>query len=254
MCASTRSAEAKANRLQFGRFIFLDGSEIAPKNATLATLKRDRVSQRLLGDFGLSDVGRSFDGVHYSFSTPSNDFTFVAAVPTRGVFQVDGWGWNQVGFGYAAYTHEWGSGRHAADTRFFVLEYDDWRPHSEDRQPPAWPCAKADTENIRHRDVRRPQPARLHHERGHRRSGRLGRRADRPLGNRAAARLRIRFRERLAAQHSAGAEAVAAGGVHGRIRRRQSQRQHAWNVLPGAADATPLRALPVLQHDEHARI
>ena len=133
--------------LQLGRFIFLDGSEIAPKNATLATIKRDRVSQRLLGDFGWSDVGRSFDGVHYSFSTPSNNFTFVGAVPTRGVYEVDGWGWNQVGFGYASYTHEWGSGRHAADTRFFALEYDDWRPDLKtDNRPLA--VRKADTENI----------------------------------------------------------------------------------------------------------
>ncbi len=88
--------------LQMGRFIFLDGSETTPKNATLATIKRDRISQRLLGDFGWSDVGRSFDGVHYSFSSDSDNFTFVGAVPTRGVFQVDGWGWNQVGFGYGA--------------------------------------------------------------------------------------------------------------------------------------------------------
>src|SRR5262249_6681255 len=55
----------KGNTLQVGRFTFLDGTEIAPKNATLAALKRDRVTQRLLGDFGFTDVGRSFDGVHY---------------------------------------------------------------------------------------------------------------------------------------------------------------------------------------------
>jgi hypothetical protein len=134
--------------LQLGRFIFLDGSETVPKNATLATIKRDRVSQRLLGDFGWSDVGRSFDGVHYSFSTPSDNFTFVGAVPTRGVFQVDGWGWNQVGFGYASYTHEWGSGNHAADTRFFVLEYDDWRPDLKvDNRPLG--VRRGDTEKIR---------------------------------------------------------------------------------------------------------
>jgi hypothetical protein len=137
-----------ANKLQIGRFVFLDGSEITPKDRTLATLKRDRLSQRLLGDFGFSDVGRSFDGVHFSSSSSSNDFTFIAAVPTRGVFQVDGWGWNRVGFGYGAYTHEWGTGRHAADTRFFVLEYDDWRHILKtDNRPTA--VRKTDTENIR---------------------------------------------------------------------------------------------------------
>ena len=136
------------NKLQIGRFIFQDGSELKPRSATLATLKRDRVSERLLGDFGFSDVGRSFDGVHFSSTTSSSDFTFVAAVPTRGVFQVDGWGWNKVGFGYAAYTHEWGTGRHGADTRLFVLEYDDWRHILKtDNRPTA--VRKADTENIR---------------------------------------------------------------------------------------------------------
>jgi alginate export protein len=134
--------------LQVGRFTFLDGSEIVPKNATLASVKRDRVSQRLLGDFGWSDVGRSFDGLHYAYSTTSNNFTFVGAVPTRGVYQVDGWGWNQVGFGYASYTHEWGSGHHSADTRLFVIEYDDWRPDLKTDNRPAG-VRKGDTENIR---------------------------------------------------------------------------------------------------------
>ena len=138
----------KRQTLQLGRFEFNDGSEIAPKNATLATLKRDRISQRLIGNFGFSDVGRSFDGVHYVFAAPADNFTFIAALPTRGVFQTDGWGWNSVGFGYAAYTHEWGKGRHAADTRFFAIEYDDWR-HILKTDNRALALRRGDTENIR---------------------------------------------------------------------------------------------------------
>ncbi|HYL37447.1 MAG TPA: alginate export family protein [Bryobacteraceae bacterium] len=118
----------KRHSLQIGRFEFQDGSETAPKNTTLAALKRDRISARLIGPFGFSDVGRSFDGLHYAYATASDNITFVAAVATRGVFQVDGWGWNQVGFGYAAYTHDWAAGRLTGDTRLFVIEYDDWRP------------------------------------------------------------------------------------------------------------------------------
>jgi hypothetical protein len=139
---------SKFQSLQVGRFEFLDGSEVAPKNATLATLKGSRISQRLIGNFGWADVGRSFDGVHYSFAKPSDNFTFVAAVPTRGVFQTDGWGWNKVGFGYSSYTHEWGKGRHAADTRFFMIEYDDWRHilKTDNRQVA---IRRRDTENIR---------------------------------------------------------------------------------------------------------
>ena len=119
--------DERKHTLQIGRFEFLDGSEVAPKNATLAAVKRDRVAQRLIGNFGFSDVGRSFDGAHYSYGAAGGNFTFVGAVPTRGVFQVDGWGWNRIGLGYAAYTHEWGSKRHAADARAFFIEYDDFR-------------------------------------------------------------------------------------------------------------------------------
>jgi hypothetical protein len=139
----------KRQTVQLGRFEFNDGSEITPKSETLAALKRDRISQRLIGTFGFSDVGRSFDGVHYVFGAPSDNITFVAALPTRGVFQTDGWGWNSVGFGYAAYTHEWGTGRHAADTRVFAIEYDDWRDDvlKTDNRPVA--VRRADTDNIR---------------------------------------------------------------------------------------------------------
>ncbi len=63
------------------------------------------------------------------------------------MFQVDGWGWNRIAFSYAAYTHEWGKGRHAADTRVFVLEYDDFRHILKtDNRPTA--LRKGDTENI----------------------------------------------------------------------------------------------------------
>ena len=138
----------KRHTLQIGRFEFLDGSEVAPKNAMLAALKRDRINQRLIGNFGFSDVGRSFDGIHYAFGTANDNFTFVGAIPTRGVFQTDGWGWNRIGFGYASYTHEWGSGRHSADTRLFMIEYDDFRHILKtDNRPLA--ARRADLANIR---------------------------------------------------------------------------------------------------------
>jgi Alginate export len=132
---------------QAGRFEFADGSEITSENATLATLKATRISQRLIGTFTFTDVQRSFDGLRYSWTGPSQDFTVVAATPTRGVFQTDGWGWNRIGFGYGAYTKEWGHGPHSADTRFFVIDYDDFRHILKtDNRPMA--VRKGDTENI----------------------------------------------------------------------------------------------------------
>ncbi len=113
--------------VRIGRFEFADGGERAPANTVLSAVKRDRINQRLIGAFAFSHTGRSFDGVQYSLDRKAGNFTLVAAVPTRGSFQTDGWGWNRVGFGYAAYTREWGGSKHAAETRVFAIEYADWR-------------------------------------------------------------------------------------------------------------------------------
>lgn len=112
--------------LRLGRFEFIDGSEVVPKNATLAAIKRDRINQRIIGPFGFTHVMRSFDGVHYQFAGKGN-FTVIGAIPTRGVFQTDGWGWNNVALGYTAYTRPWGKGAHSAETRVLGVYYHDWR-------------------------------------------------------------------------------------------------------------------------------
>lgn len=119
----------KQNRhaLRVGRFEYMDGAETAPKNATLAAVKRDRVNMRLLGHFGWAHVGRSFDGAHYTYNHRGGNFTAIGATPTRGVFQTDGWGETHTAFVYAAHTWAWGKGKHAADTRLFFLRYHDWR-------------------------------------------------------------------------------------------------------------------------------
>ena len=144
----TQFGGSKSHQLKIGRFEFLDGSEATPRNAALATVKAGRVNQRLLGNFGWAHVGRSFDGLHYSYTKPWGQFTFVGAVPTRGVFQVDGWGWNKSAFGYASLTRPWGSGGHSAETRIFGLIYDDWRQvlKTDSR---ALGLRRADTGNIK---------------------------------------------------------------------------------------------------------
>lgn len=113
--------------LRLGRFEFADGSEMTPKNSTLAAIKNTRINMRLLGHFGWTHVGRSFDGAHYQYNKPTGNLTIMGAIPTRGVFQTEGWGWNQTAFGYAAYTKPWGKGRHSAETRLLALYYNDWR-------------------------------------------------------------------------------------------------------------------------------
>ncbi|MDZ7637967.1 MAG: hypothetical protein U5J83_06915 [Bryobacterales bacterium] len=54
--------------VKIGRFEFVDGTELTPKNATLAALKRTRIFQRLIGAFAWTHVGRSFDGAHYTWN------------------------------------------------------------------------------------------------------------------------------------------------------------------------------------------
>jgi len=119
----------KNQSVRLGRFEWMDGAEATPKDATLAALKRDRVNQRLIGPFGWSHVGRSFDGFHYSAITRKSrvNYTLVGALPTRGAFQVDGWGNLKVGFLYGSVTGQTGQGKSVGEWRALAIYYQDWR-------------------------------------------------------------------------------------------------------------------------------
>lgn len=74
-----------------GRFEFFDGleyvpSELAPQLKWLAT---NRISQRLIGNFGFSDVMRSFDGAVASYGNENWQATVMYGVPTKGVFDLN---------------------------------------------------------------------------------------------------------------------------------------------------------------------
>ena len=112
---------------RFGRFEFTDGGEVTPKDETLAIVKRDGISQRLIGTFGFSDVQRSFDGAQYNYSNGSWNFTAFSAIPDRGVFQVDGWGWVKTPVTYAALTKQATFGASKAEWRVFGIYYNDDR-------------------------------------------------------------------------------------------------------------------------------
>ena len=120
-------AGIEGQSLKLGRMEFNDGTEVTPKDASLADLKRDRVSQRLLGTFGFSDVGRSLDGALYSLSRKTLNVTVVVGRPTQGVFQVDGWGELKVNLAYAALTGQIGGQTGTGEWRVFALAYDDAR-------------------------------------------------------------------------------------------------------------------------------
>ncbi|HEY1424052.1 MAG TPA: hypothetical protein VGF20_11405, partial [Candidatus Acidoferrum sp.] len=114
--------------VRFGRMEFTDGSEAKPKDATLASLKADRIGQRLIGNFGFSDVMRSLDGAQYLYSNGPWTFTALSAIPTRGVFQVDGWGWVKTPVTYVALTDQAQFGNTTLEWRAFGIYYNDDRP------------------------------------------------------------------------------------------------------------------------------
>lgn len=113
--------------LRLGRFEFIDGTEITPKNATLAAVKRERVAARLIGNFVWTHGQRSIDGFQYVSNKKKLNFNLTGALPDRGVFQVDGWGPLEVGFVNASLNGGYAKGSVSADWRAFAIYYHDWR-------------------------------------------------------------------------------------------------------------------------------
>jgi hypothetical protein len=133
--------------LKVGRMEFIDGAEVTPGHSTLAALKRDRIAQRLLANFGFTDVQRSLDGAQYVLDMPKLNITAVAARPTEGVFQVGGWDELNINVFYGAVTGE--HGKYAAtDWRVFALSYRDYRNGVVKTDNRAAAVRNADTETI----------------------------------------------------------------------------------------------------------
>lgn len=114
-------------QLRLGRFEYLDGTELRPKDATLATLIQTRIAQRLIGNFGWSAVGRSYDGVQFGYDPGKANITLVGARATRGVFQVDGMGEIDADIYYGALTVPVTAKDGAGELRLFGLGYFDHR-------------------------------------------------------------------------------------------------------------------------------
>ncbi len=126
-----------ANNLRLGRFEFLDGAEVTPQDPTLAALKPMRIAQRLIGNFAFSVTGRSEDGFSLSVNPKKVNVTVAAARPTRGVYQVNGWGSLDVGFVYGALTAAVNRKSSSGELRIFGLGYYDARAVAKTDNRPA---------------------------------------------------------------------------------------------------------------------
>jgi hypothetical protein len=137
-----------ASSLRVGRFEFADGTETAPSDPTLAALKRDHVAHRLLGTFGWTHVGRSYDAVQYVRNTRAGNLTFVGGRPVEGVFQLRGMRELDVDFWYGAYTKPLPGKTVTSELRVLGLHYHDGRGALKtDNRAAA--VRRADTQNIR---------------------------------------------------------------------------------------------------------
>ncbi len=128
----TKGILGPGSTVRLGRFEFIDGQEITPKDPTLAWLKRERVSHRLLGNFGFTHVQRSFDGGHAAWTRTGgrghSNLTLFAGMPTAGVFDLDGGATlDEVKVGYAAVTQSITREKMKGEIRLFGLHYLDAR-------------------------------------------------------------------------------------------------------------------------------
>ncbi|HSD10887.1 MAG TPA: alginate export family protein [Candidatus Binatia bacterium] len=111
-----------------GRFEFSEGSEVLTGEPTLDWLKNLRLSQRLIGPFGFSHVGRSFDGVTAELARGPFNVTTFAAHPTQGGFDLAGnKEMSDIDLGYVALNLTRPELAKNSDARFFYIYYSDGR-------------------------------------------------------------------------------------------------------------------------------
>ena len=73
-----------------GRHLIAEGAEVLSKDPTIDWIKRFRVSQRLIGPFGWSHTGRSYDGFTLSYTRDAYNLTVHGSHPTQGGFDLAG--------------------------------------------------------------------------------------------------------------------------------------------------------------------
>ncbi len=134
--------------LKGGRFELKDGAEVAAGEPTLDWLKNNRIAERLVGPFGFSHVGRSFDGALGSYTRGPVNLTVSFSRPTQGGFdlaankQID-----EIDIVYAAANLVRPDGLRGLDARLFYLYYKDGRDLAKSDNRPA-PALSADRRDI----------------------------------------------------------------------------------------------------------
>ncbi len=133
--------------LRLGRFEFVEGQELQPKNPAIKWLQTARIAQRLVGNFGFSNAQRSFDGVEGHFGSGAWDLTAMTGRADQGVFNMNGNPELNVDLQYLAFSQ---SALHQHVLwRAFAIGYHDGRTGLTKTDNRSLSVRKQDTKNIR---------------------------------------------------------------------------------------------------------
>jgi hypothetical protein len=133
--------------MRLGRFEFMDGTETALKNPSLAWLQTNRIAQRLIGNFGFSNGQRSFDGADAHLGGSHWDLTAMAGRVDQGVFNMNGNPELNVDLQYLAFTRN--EFKQHLIWRVFGVGYHDGRTGLTKTDNRALAVRAADHHNIR---------------------------------------------------------------------------------------------------------
>ena len=114
--------------LKLGRFDYSDGGETTPTDPALLWLKKNRIAERLIGPFGFTHVGRSFDGFEFAANKKTENVTLFGALPTRGVFDLNGGDTlADVRLASLSFTKSMPGKKSSGEGRLFAIYYEDVR-------------------------------------------------------------------------------------------------------------------------------
>ena len=137
----------ESSNLRLGRFEFFDGREMQTKNPTIGWLQTNRISDRLIGNFGFSTAQRSFDGIDAHLSAGAWNITAMAARADQGVFNMNGNPELNVDLQYLALTRsDW---KQHVLWRAFAIGYHDGRTGLTKTDNRALAVRSTDHQNIR---------------------------------------------------------------------------------------------------------
>ncbi len=133
--------------LRIGRFEFFDGQETTPKDKDLLYLQTNRMTARMIGNFGFSTGQRSFDGIDGHYNGKTWDLTAMAARADQGVFNMNANPELNVDLQYLAFS-KYGFKDHLL-WRVFAMDYHDGRTGLTKTDNRALAVRQTDHKNIR---------------------------------------------------------------------------------------------------------